>query len=179
MGLAWFVTVLKRLTTKGLVIGWRVNISSLFMNPTDGKLNMNDTIILDRKIFTDHSTIGEILVDGELLCHCLELSCRKENPDGRVAIAAGRYEITLSDKPESPLELRFNFPLPLINGVVGREGIRIHPANQPSELEGCIAPGIKYDTDIIFDSRNAFFKLIPEIQKRLALGKTYLEVFGG
>ncbi len=140
---------------------------------------MNDTIQLDRKIFTDQSTIGDILVEGDVLCHSLELSCRKANPEGRFAIAPGKYELTLSPSAESPLEIRFGFPLPLLNAVPGREGIRIHPANQPSELEGCIAPGMKYDTDIIFDSRNAFFRLIPEIQKRLVVGKCYLAVFGG
>lgn len=140
---------------------------------------MNDTITLDRKIFTDLSTIGEVLVEGELVCHALELSCRKGNPDGKMAITAGKYEISMNSVPESPLELRFGFPLPLINNVTGREGIRIHPANVPAELEGCIAPGMKYDTDQIFDSRKAFAVIVAEIEKRLAVGKCYLEVFGG
>lgn len=58
MGLAWFVTVLKRLTTSGLKIGWQVPIPSGYDNPTKGKLTMNKLTY-----FTDDEVKG---LDQEL-----------------------------------------------------------------------------------------------------------------
>lgn len=140
---------------------------------------LQDSFTIERMIFSDLSTIGEMRFDGEILCHCLELSCRKPNTDGKLAIASGHYEVTLSDVPLSPLEKRFGCPLPLINDVPDREGIRIHVANYPEQLEGCIAPCMRYGVDVGYDSKKAFDLTIEEIRKRLSKGKLFVSIIGG
>ena len=41
---------------------------------------------------------------------------------------------------------RFKRPVYLVEAVRGRSGIRIHPANLPEQLNGCIALGEKLGT---------------------------------
>jgi len=143
------------------------------------KLMPDDTILLIRKTFTDYSTIGQFLIDGDMFCYSLELSCRKENPSGKLAINAGKYELQINSDPITDLEKKFGFTLPTLLNVPNRLYIHIHPLNNPSQSEGCIGPGFKTDTDCIYDSRNAFFKLKDEITKRMQLGKVYLQIVGG
>jgi hypothetical protein len=157
-----------------------IPLPSGYTNPAKGiVMRPSDTMVIARKTYTDLSTIGQFLIDGDIFCHTLELSCRRENPEGKLAIPAGKYLLSLAEKPESPLELRFGFPLPLLNGVIGREGIRIHPANSWTELEGCIAPGNRVGIDSIFDSRTPFFKLCDEMRKLMQLRPLFLEIVGG
>lgn len=120
-------------------------------------------LVLVRKDFTDLSTIGELRLSGESdrFCHTLELSCRRANPSGKLAIVQGKYKVIIGP---TAIGNRFRPPLPflpLLVGVPERVGIRIHPANKPSELEGCIAVG-DYDPnepDWISNSRPTFDKL--------------------
>lgn len=140
---------------------------------------LQDSFTIERLIFTDKSTIGEIRFDGDLFCHSLELSCRKENAHGKLAIPSGHYEVMLGERPESPLELKFGYPLPLITGVPGREGIRIHVANWPDQLEGCVAPCMRYDVDAGYDSKRAFDVVLQEIKHRLSKGRLFVSIIGG
>lgn len=115
--------------------------------------------------FTDLSTIGDLCIDGTLdkkpFCNTLELSCRRANANGKLAIPSGRYKVIIGP---TAIGNRFHPPLPylpLLVGVPGRTGIRIHPGNGPTDLEGCIAVGL-YDPAIpnfISDSRITFNKL--------------------
>lgn len=130
--------------------------------------DMNDLRVI-RKTFTDKSTIGDLYLGDDLFCVTLERSCR-DTGEEPLAIPAGRYEITLYDSPH------FQRKLPLLNGVLGREYIEIHPANFPEQLKGCIAVGMRKDVDVIYDSRRAFDLLFAEIEKRLQLGKLYIEI---
>lgn len=139
----------------------------------------SDTITLDRLEFTDISTIGNFILDGDIFCKSLELSCRKVNVDGKMAISPGRYELKINADITTAKEKKFKFTVIQVCGVPGRTNIEIHPANWASELEGCIAPGMRKDIDVVYDSRNAFFKLKDETSKRLSFGKTYIQIFGG
>ena len=56
-------------------------------------------------------------------------------------------------RPSSP---RFRRQLPLLVGVPGFEGIRIHPGNYPSDTEGCLLPGQSRLPDAVMGSRLAF-----------------------
>lgn len=134
---------------------------------------MPDVMTLERLHFTDKSTIGEIHLDGTRFCYSLELSCRKASKDGKLAIPCGRYEICMT------YSTKFDKDMPEIMDVPGRTGIRIHPANYPSELLGCVAPGLKYDTDSIYDSRKAFDLLLAEIKTRLKNGRLFIAIIGG
>lgn len=72
------------------------------------------------------------------------------------AIPAGYYSVEFTYSPE------FNQTMPLID-VPGRTAIRIHPANYPKQLLGCIAVGDKEEPDAVDNSRvtfNLLYKLI-------------------
>lgn len=70
-----------------------------------------------------------------------------------VAIPTGSYSAHLEDSPH------FGFPTPHID-VPGRTYIELHPANYPSQLEGCIALGSTIDGDALDNSRAAFDRLM-------------------
>lgn len=67
-------------------------------------------------------------------------------------IPAGYYSIEFTYSPE------FNKIMPLID-VPNRTAIRIHPANYPRQLLGCIAVGDKEEPDAVDNSRNTFNSL--------------------
>lgn len=52
-------------------------------------------------------------------------------------IPAGTYKVSMTFSP------RFKRPMYLLQDVPKRAGIRIHPANLASQLNGCIALGLK------------------------------------
>lgn len=115
-----------------------------------------------RQEFTDRSTIGSLSVDGVFVCHTLEDKVR-EIPGVPVsqwkkqditAIPRGTYKLVLTHSP------RFRRVLPLLLGVPGFEGVRIHAGNTADHTEGCILVGTKGKTkDFISDSRKAFMAL--------------------
>lgn len=136
---------------------------------------MNLTLV--RKEFSDLSTIGDLSIDREPFCNTIELSCRKANPAGKLAIPQGTYQIILGP---TGIGNRFQPPLPilpLLVGVIGRDGIRIHPANSYKELEGCIAPGIYQpnEPDWVYDSRshfNTLFSLMQDAKEGIRISIT-------
>lgn len=131
---------------------------------------MNLTLV--REIFSDKSTIGSLLdEEGEFICYTLEDRVR-EDPNkmtvvneakvyGETAIPSGTYKVIVTWSP------RFKRQLPLLIGVPGFEGIRIHTGNTDKDTEGCILVGMQRGKDIIYDSRVAFNILY----KKIAEGK--------
>jgi hypothetical protein len=95
-----------------------------------------ERVIINRKHFSNLSTIGNLILEGENFCNTLELSCRRGDEKGKLAIPEGKY---LLQKTFSP---RFKKDMWEVTNVPGRSGIRIHSANYASELDGCIAPGV-------------------------------------
>jgi hypothetical protein len=92
----------------------------------------------------DDSCIGILEQDGKLICWTLE----------RIStiIPVGTYDLISTFSPH------FNQDMPLVV-VPGRDGIRIHWANYPTQLEGCTALGILRNQPGIGDvgnSRDAF-----------------------
>jgi hypothetical protein len=88
------------------------------------------------------------------------------------AILPGVYDVTFDYSP------RFNQTLPHIHVPVrdqaagGDAGIRIHAANLPTQLEGCIAVGDKLNPDSVDDSRitlNQLLKIISPVKEGLKL----------
>ena len=73
----------------------------------------------------------------------------KENARGLSCIPAGEYamQYTLSNRFKKRLYILLNVP--------GRDGIRVHAANWPSELEGCIALGLHHGVRRVLQSRIA------------------------
>jgi hypothetical protein len=70
---------------------------------------------------------GQLYVDGEYFCDTLE------NTD--YAIPTGFYRLRVTMSP------RFKIYLPILDGVIGRTGIRIHAGNTIEHTEGCILVG--------------------------------------
>ena len=70
---------------------------------------------------------GQLYVDGEYFCDTLE--------NTNYAIPSGFYRLRVTMSP------RFRIYLPLLDGVIGRSGIRIHAGNTIDHTEGCILVG--------------------------------------
>lgn len=106
-------------------------------------------LLLQRKYHNDAYTIGKLYHDMHYVCDTLEPSTHgltgahwtvpkirlaKEH-FGSVAIPPGRYPLLITKSP------RFGRWLPLLLGVKGFAGVRIHAGNKPSDTRGCILPG--------------------------------------
>lgn len=125
-------------------------------------------IEITRKHFLPTCTIGELAVDGEFLCLTIEDTVRQiaEEPVSAwkipkvTAIPVGTYEVQIT------MSNRFKKPLPLLVGVEGFEGVRIHTGNTSQDTEGCIIVGSNWDgeSDFVGGSRVAFDKLLDCIQ---------------
>lgn len=108
-----------------------------------------------RKEFTERSTIGEMLINGEFLCYTLEDMVRDgEKVPGKTAIPYGKYDVVIN------FSNRFQKYMPLLMNVTNFSGIRIHPGNKATDTEGCILLGNYRNKDEITDSRTAFNKLM-------------------
>lgn len=112
-------------------------------------------LTLNRKEFTEESTIGELLIDDKFQCYTLEDRVRPKGVKvfGKTAIPAGMYEVTIT------YSNRFKHWLPLLLNVPKFEGIRIHSGNKAVHTEGCILVGKRKMPNIIYDSRLAMDEL--------------------
>ena len=70
---------------------------------------------------------GQLYVDGTFFCDTLE--------NTEYAIPTGFYRLRVTMSP------RFKIYLPILDGVIGRSGIRIHAGNTIQDTEGCILVG--------------------------------------
>ncbi len=131
---------------------------------------------LIRRPSTVSSTIGE-LVDDDLsthLCWTLEDPVR-EIPGapveswkipGRTAIPRGRYRVLMTPSPRFGGRI-----LPILCGVPGYEGIRIHAGNTSDDTEGCILVGFYIAGDTILTSRPALQMVCDEIGRAIVKGE--------
>lgn len=104
-------------------------------------------ITVQRRRQTTDGIFGILSIDA---FQCFTVENRQD------IIPAGIYNVEFTYSPE------FNQTMPLID-VPGRTAIRIHPANYPRQLLGCIAVGDKEEPDAVDDSRvtfNQLFKII-------------------
>lgn len=110
-------------------------------------------------------TIGVVGVDGKRLgdgarwCSSLEdtdrglsqgmgeAETRRRKVAGRTAIPTGRYGVRVTYSP------RFGKRLPLVEGVPGFEGVRIHAGNTAADTAGCILLGENTARGKVLNSR--------------------------
>lgn len=123
-------------------------------------------IVLKRDFFTPESTTGVLSIDGVFQCFVLEDVDRKLEADGakiygQTAIPRGIYPITVTYSPH------FQKPLPLLSGVSGFDGIRIHCGNSAVDTEGCLLVGTARGPNRIGGSRIAFDALFTKIKAAL------------
>lgn len=91
-------------------------------------------LLLLRNVFTDKSTIGDLLVDSNFFCYTLEDVVRLpgQKEQGVTAIPTGKYEVVLS------MSNRFKKLLPELLNVPNFTGVRMHGGNTSEDTEGCI-----------------------------------------
>jgi hypothetical protein len=92
-------------------------------------------VTLVRKHEEDGGTWGRLVCkEYGIELHTLEQNW-EDNKRSVSCIPAGTYNVRATQSA------RFGRKMYLVEGVAERDGIRIHPANFPAELQGCIALG--------------------------------------
>ncbi len=142
-------------------------------------------MFLNRKIFTDNSTIGKLIFGG-FECFTLEDTMRRrdinedgklqssEKVPGRTAIPAGIYDISIQESG------KFDRPMPFLMNVPLFEGIMIHPGNIPENTNGCILIGMTHpNIDFVGESKKAFDLLFPQIEEILKISPLKIHISGG
>lgn len=79
-----------------------------------------------------------------------------------VAVPTGTYNAHLEKSPH------FGFQTPHID-VPNRTYIEIHPANWPSQLEGCVAVGSSKDGDALDNSKSAFDRMMEVVPQKFTV----------
>jgi len=115
-------------------------------------------LTLKRLHKTEHSTIGELYIDGKFECYTLEDVEREVKIKSETAIPKGTYIVGIT------LSNRFKKLLPILLNVPNFEGVRIHSGNTNHDTEGCILVGTTRSNDFIGNSRLAFEKLFKKMQ---------------
>ena len=137
---------------------------------------MKANLVVVRRERTKVSTIGELSINGKFFCYTIEDFDRDANKDGDIddageakvfgetAIPSGTYKVIVS------LSQRFKRDLPLLVGVKGFDGIRIHKGNYAKDSHGCLIVGYKKDKDAVRESTKCEADLVAELKK-------YTEIF--
>ena len=127
-------------------------------------------IVVKRTAKMNDYTIGNLYIDGQFFCNTLEDTDRELNDSqsllyikakkifSKTAIPTGTYKVDLT------YSYRFKRILPLIVGVKGFDGIRIHQGNFPKDTEGCILVGKNTFKGGVFDSKETLERLLKKIE---------------
>ena len=89
---------------------------------------------------------------------------------GRTAIPEGRYPLVVTRSP------RFGKWLPLLMGVPGFEGVRIHSGNTAADTQGCILVGENRKKGMVLKSRNAMERLMQLLDGRKAGEAAWIQI---
>lgn len=140
-------------------------------------------ITIDRRWKRDNYTISRVFVDGERWgdgshwCSALEDTDRglhngmrqseitRRKIYGKTAIPGGMYDVIITHSP------RFGKPLPLVVGVPGFSGVRIHPGNTAEDTDGCILLGENSVKGKVMNSRYWCMRMQTLIKKALDRGE--------
>lgn len=133
-----------------------------------------DLLQVNRRWFTERSTVGELLVDARFQCFTLEDKWRDLSREPKVpretCIPDGRYQVVID------FSQRFGRPMPHILNVPHFEGIRFHPGNTPADTEGCPVLGQARQLDRVLFSVPAFDAFLLQLQAGLAAGDVFVNV---
>ena len=114
--------------------------------------------------------IGKLYIDGEYYCDVIEDTDRglddsmlvdeilKKKIKGETAIPTGAYKIEITYSP------KYKRMMPLLIGVKGYSGIRIHSGNTSKDTEGCLLVGKNTKVGMVTDSRNTYQRLFARLQ---------------
>lgn len=134
---------------------------------------MNITVV--RRWKKPKYTIGELYVDGKLICNTLEDTDRglyqgmekewilEKKVPTQTAIPYGRYKVTLQVKsPKYSKKKSYEWCggyMPRLMNVPGFEGVLIHPGNDHTDTEGCILVGDNKAVGKVLNSQKIFKEL--------------------
>lgn len=120
------------------------------------------TITVQRMRKTQDGIFGKLSLDwAPFTCYTVENLLH--------AITPGVYTVEFTWSPE------FNMITPLLD-VPGRTAIRIHPANWPKQLLGCIAVGDKEEPDAIDNSRITYGQLVKLLNQQAGMSIHVVDV---
>lgn len=135
-------------------------------------------ILIDGKWKKPGYTISRVYVNGEYqgynaledpdrgLDSKMPLSeISKVKIKGNTRIPHGRYRVIFTYSP------KFNKDMPLLVGVPGYEGVRIHPGNSNKDTEGCILIGRNDKVGWISESKKYTGILIDKIKAAINKGE--------
>ena len=117
----------------------------------------------------DTYTIGKLYIDGKYECDVLEdrdrglddsmdeKTIRSKKIKGETAIPSGKYNVYITYSP------KYKKQMPLIDGVKGYSGIRIHSGNTHKDTEGCLLVGQNKEVGKVLNSRVTFNKLFSKL----------------
>ncbi len=125
---------------------------------------------LVRKYRKETYTIGKLYVDGVYFCDTIEDKDRglddsmtvreilNKKVKGETAIPTGHYNIEITYSP------KYKRMMPLLIGVKGYSGIRIHSGNTSKDTEGCLLVGKNTKVGMVLESRNTYQRLFAMMQ---------------
>lgn len=128
---------------------------------------------LERLQLDPDVTIGAVTIDDDWCCWVLEDTVREVNGQpvaawkvpGKTAIPYGTYALDITRSA------RFARDLPILLGVPGFTGVRIHPGNTAADTEGCLLPGTDRLAKSVGRSRDAFAALFSEVRQAMWAGR--------
>lgn len=125
-------------------------------------------VVLKRSVYEADRTLGWLSVwNGPVQVYrkaCIELPW-KDNAPRTSCVPAGTYPIVREHSPA------FREDLWELKNVPGRSECKVHAANYPTELKGCIAPAL-FHADINKDGR------LDGVSSRKALAMFHQALFG-
>ena len=116
-------------------------------------------LLLIRDTFSKESTIGELFINGEIICDTLE-NPYLDNQRNISCIPEGEYPVRLRLARESASRDYLHL---LVQDVPNRDWILFHRGNYPKDTSGCILVGLGSQQDVVNNSVLAMDLLIKEI----------------
>lgn len=117
-------------------------------------------VTLTRKDYSCYGTFGILEFDGLVFCTLEPL---------KPLIPEGDYLLTFTYSPRFSEKTPYKDynGVPLVNGVKGHDGIRIHVGNYLSDTSGCILVGSYGDGNMVYKSRVAYRDLMTRVNQRM------------
>ncbi|MCK9402917.1 MAG: DUF5675 family protein [Chitinophagaceae bacterium] len=139
-------------------------------------------LLLQRDTRTNISTIGKLTIEGVFECFILEDKDRgltsempleeikEKKVFAQTAIPSGTYEvvITWSD--------RFKQYMPLLLGVPGYVGIRMHSGKKAADTAGCLITGSEIGENEVINSRAAYRTLVAKLKAAEKKEKIFITI---
>ena len=139
-----------------------------YTQPTQSSLATINLLII-RDTFTKESTIGELFLNGELMCDTLE-NPYINNERNISCIPEGEYKVRLRTAKESASRHYLHL---LVQDVPNRDWILFHRGNSAKDTSGCILVGLGTQHNVVQNSVLAMDLLMKEI---LNLGGTNINL---